>query len=959
MAQKQKIYIPTYISSINYDPARVQPRILFYNGTKDCETYYIDDYNGAPRELNVFPYFDNYSGQQTNQNSLSLLFNNEVAPYGEIPSASLYTEYWENYVNLLYNPRTRIMNCEAIIPIADYFKMALNDIVSFRGNLYHLRAINDYSLTTGECNLQLLGPLENDVAVPQTTTTTTTTTTTSTTTTTQPPTTTTTTTAAPTTTTTTLSPNCVCYEVVVTSPGGESAAAEIQYLPCDGGTNVNRIFFASGTYYQCARVIGGLPQIDFVFGTGTISPVGSCNTGNCPPDTTTTTTTTEAPTTTTTTAAPTTTTTTTTAAPTYYQLQRCVGGVPSGTIYVINATDITPVVGSYYKALAVDIVIMDGTKCWKVLGTTDTGLDGDASFGTEYDNCDCVVPTTTTTTTTTLPPSCVETMVINATVGGTFTFYDCFGDPHTVADITTGINTIDEGICIDTTNVFGGTATYTIVSYGVTCTYTTTTTTTTTTAAPTTTTTTADPYDYYLADEYDCETCTFNIGEVPVAFPAGTSIVALNRYYRPAAFTGQIYKNFTAGSPGPSLILTTVGNSTVCNTACGNTTTTTTTTTEAPTTTTTTTTTAAPTTTTTTTTLAPFYEIVDYGTNATDACYSPISSFPMTGNGTTFCTSTTFTSTGWYSIPTGTYVVAYGGNTMDVSHTIFTNTAGVTGGGCTACPGTTTTTTAAPTTTTTTTTTAAPTTTTTTAAPTTTTTTADPYDYYLAEEWSCDGCTFSIGEVPVAFPAGTSIVTANRYYKPVAFTGQIYKNFTSASPGASLIMTTTGNSTNCNTICGNTTTTTTTTTTTAAPTTTTTTEAPTTTTTTTEAPTTTTTTTAAPTSYDIIWYHTKGGSTGVDTLQIYVNGIQVVYSNDTTSGNFSVGPEDGVTFEFSASSPDFANIDVSFFQGASTLYFGSGCSFAYESINNVGFPVYFTGNGEIDATSSRPIDGCP
>jgi hypothetical protein len=37
--------------------------------------------------------------------------------------------------------------------------MELNDIVQFRGNHYHLRAINDYNLTTGECNIQLLGPI--------------------------------------------------------------------------------------------------------------------------------------------------------------------------------------------------------------------------------------------------------------------------------------------------------------------------------------------------------------------------------------------------------------------------------------------------------------------------------------------------------------------------------------------------------------------------------------------------------------------------------------------------------------------------------------------------------------------------------------------------------------------------------------------------------------------------------
>lgn len=158
MAQKQQIFIPTYISSINYEPARVQPRLLFYNGTKECETYYIQ--SGSSNYVqDHFPYFDNYSGNVTTTGSLSLLFNNEEAPYGEIPSASLYSTYWENYVNLLYNPRTRVVNASAIIPLAAYFQMELNDIVEFRGNNYHLRAINDYNLSTGECNIQLLGPI--------------------------------------------------------------------------------------------------------------------------------------------------------------------------------------------------------------------------------------------------------------------------------------------------------------------------------------------------------------------------------------------------------------------------------------------------------------------------------------------------------------------------------------------------------------------------------------------------------------------------------------------------------------------------------------------------------------------------------------------------------------------------------------------------------------------------------
>jgi hypothetical protein len=99
------------------------------------------------------------SGQFPTRKSRSLLFNNEDASYGQIPTNNLYITYWEKYINFLYNPKTRLLNASAIIPLADYVKMELNDIVNFRGNYYHLRAINDYSLKTGECTLQLLGPI--------------------------------------------------------------------------------------------------------------------------------------------------------------------------------------------------------------------------------------------------------------------------------------------------------------------------------------------------------------------------------------------------------------------------------------------------------------------------------------------------------------------------------------------------------------------------------------------------------------------------------------------------------------------------------------------------------------------------------------------------------------------------------------------------------------------------------
>ena len=163
------IYIPTYINSADYSPARVLPRLFFYNGLLECERYYIESgsaaFGGVTFEQTVFPYFDNYnvvSGSFPTTDSRTLLFNNESAAYGQIPTGTLYSEYWEQYINLLYNPKTRLLECSAIIPLADYVNMELNDVVNFRGSYYHLRAINEYSLKTGECILQLLGPIIPD-----------------------------------------------------------------------------------------------------------------------------------------------------------------------------------------------------------------------------------------------------------------------------------------------------------------------------------------------------------------------------------------------------------------------------------------------------------------------------------------------------------------------------------------------------------------------------------------------------------------------------------------------------------------------------------------------------------------------------------------------------------------------------------------------------------------------------
>jgi hypothetical protein len=165
-----KMFIPTFIANAEFQPAQVRPRMFFYNSKLQTSPYSFGFKTGVSTSFydtkEEFPYFDHYSTGSGEDlpatDSDSNLFLNEAASLGSIPNDTLYTKYWSKYITLLYDPKTRLIECAGIIPFADYVELQLNDIVFFRGNHYHLRAINQYNLKTGECQLQLLGPIIDD-----------------------------------------------------------------------------------------------------------------------------------------------------------------------------------------------------------------------------------------------------------------------------------------------------------------------------------------------------------------------------------------------------------------------------------------------------------------------------------------------------------------------------------------------------------------------------------------------------------------------------------------------------------------------------------------------------------------------------------------------------------------------------------------------------------------------------
>ena len=168
----QGLYIPTFIANENFDSAIINPRIFFYNGKKSISPGYVlssidtSRFATGYQTRDVFPYFDHYSSGSVDETpdttSESMLFFNEGTAYGSLPTDTLYTKYWNTYIQLLYNPKTRYIECEANLPFNMFINLKLNDIILFKGSHFHLRAINDYNLKTGDCKLQLLGPIIKD-----------------------------------------------------------------------------------------------------------------------------------------------------------------------------------------------------------------------------------------------------------------------------------------------------------------------------------------------------------------------------------------------------------------------------------------------------------------------------------------------------------------------------------------------------------------------------------------------------------------------------------------------------------------------------------------------------------------------------------------------------------------------------------------------------------------------------
>jgi hypothetical protein len=90
----------------------------------------------------------------------------------------------------------------------------------------------------------------------------------------------------------------------------------------------------------------------------------------------------------------------------------------------------------------------------------------------------------------------------------------------------------------------------------------------TTTTTSTTTSTTTVNYDYYIADKYECATCTLVTSGLTVSFPVGQTVTS-SRFYPDAADINYVYQITGTNPTGPGYILDiSSGNYATCAAAC-------------------------------------------------------------------------------------------------------------------------------------------------------------------------------------------------------------------------------------------------------------------------------------------------------------------------------------------------------------------------------------------------------
>jgi len=133
-------------------PMRPKPRLLFWNGMKTTggTTWYYDDAPGGAAtsiSMTTYPCATPYSDFLTTPTTLNLNWNIEADFVGEILGESVYTRYWNSYIQELYSSEARIMTAYFKIDAQDLRDLTFDDVIFIKDTYWRVQKIYDAPLT--------------------------------------------------------------------------------------------------------------------------------------------------------------------------------------------------------------------------------------------------------------------------------------------------------------------------------------------------------------------------------------------------------------------------------------------------------------------------------------------------------------------------------------------------------------------------------------------------------------------------------------------------------------------------------------------------------------------------------------------------------------------------------------------------------------------------------------------
>ena len=86
----------------------------------------------------------------------------EATISGDMPTGTMYVEFWRAYLSRLYSSKSRVVYLDAVIPVGEWLNLNMNDTIAVSSNYYKIQSIN-YDMLAERAKLVLISYPDVDV----------------------------------------------------------------------------------------------------------------------------------------------------------------------------------------------------------------------------------------------------------------------------------------------------------------------------------------------------------------------------------------------------------------------------------------------------------------------------------------------------------------------------------------------------------------------------------------------------------------------------------------------------------------------------------------------------------------------------------------------------------------------------------------------------------------------------